>query len=75
MSERQHPAMTDELAKQWMEWIKDGSKFYLTQVGKGLEDENMVAWDFLGRAQRLDPEFVERYFVGYSAGPGRNSEG
>jgi len=60
--------MTDELAKQWMEWvkIKMDDDFYNTQIGKALEGGEPTALDFLKRAARIDPDFVERYYPGFT---------
>ena len=57
-SERQHPTISDELAKQWIEWVKMGSDFYEAQIGKALEGDDPVARDFIQRAKRLDLVFV-----------------
>lgn len=57
--------MTDELAKQWMDWVSMGSDFYEAQIGKALEVSNPVAQDFLERAKRLDLDFVRRYYPGF----------
>jgi hypothetical protein len=68
MTERPQGIMTDELARQWIEWIKmdnDDGDFYETQVGKALEADDPVARDFLQRAKRLDPGFVSSYYPGF----------
>ena len=65
MTERPSP-MTDELARQWIEWVKMGIETdYEAQIGKALEANDPVALDFLQRAKRLDPGFVTRYYPGF----------
>ena len=63
--EQQHPAMTDQLARQWIEWVRMGSKFYEAEIGRALERNDVNANDFLERAKRLDPGFVRRYYPGF----------
>lgn len=57
--------MTDELAKQWMEWVSMGSEFYNAEIGKALEANDPVARNFFERAKRIDPEFARRYYPGF----------
>lgn len=69
MRERIKTSVSEKLAKRWITTVSLGNDVYLMEIGKALEANDPVAMDFLNKAGRIDPKFVERYFPGFNGKP------
>lgn len=62
--ERSRVCLSPETVRRWIDVCKDRSNrnlrdYYIANIGIALENKDPVALDFLARAAKEDPDFVE----------------